>query len=300
MKKMKGKLEMTRTLKTIITFVITVVMFAAMSANTFAITDAELRELAALPQLERIARTKGLHLTVEESLKLSQYVHENRVQTIAKNRAMIAQYGDGCIVTPEYEWALPELSEASKVGLTYKGLAVPMSNISASTYNNGVYVKFDTILRARGYVIESTGESTINGYIYYIWHLVCANIVRGYNDIGIYNNKPGIDYDCYMGTDDKITRQEYAILAARLLEFAGVTTDKAPVVFKDADKFVGGNTYTAEDAKAAASLLVNLGIISPDENGNFDPTGNLYDITTILANYRLYTFIPQWTEEPIL
>ena len=293
-------------MKKIFLFVLTLAMFAAMTASAFAYTctDAELRELVAMTPSEADARgeqwhrERGGYMDKECVARLQAIRAEIQAAKQIEDNARTA--GLAMWVPEGFEWAAAELKASNDMGLR-NNYGSPLSNPVLCNDVTGDILK---VFERKGYDYRHTYEKlgitvgearkfALEGELY----LIDNNVITG-NTVGYKVNEYGNIVRKLTAEDTVyVTRQDFAVLYARVLRnIIGITDNGATVTFKDADKFTAGSDYTVEEAKAAAQLLANLGIMGTGGNVNFNPNANINIAEKDVAQYRLYNAIPRSPE----
>ena len=302
---------MTKTIKTVITFVITVVMFASMAVNAFAftLTEAEIYEIAAMTPEQRVAKfaeikaQRGGSLSVEDAKKIDAVAvaakNAQQAKMNAQSNAQREKYNGLTISDPSLEWALPELDKAYTVGILFRD---QYGNTSGETtdYSTNRTVGGITVTELLYRALYQKGYTDFGGTNVYYGSRAVGDFVTIankylYNHSIISHNTKGVytQYDCYSIDDNVIyTRQDLAVLFARGANYTGLTDTGNTIIFNDSEKFTAGSDYDINEAKAAAQFMVNQGVMWTDNN-NFDPDKEVTKFEAVITAVRLYNAIPQ-------
>ena len=251
---------MTKITKTVITFVITLTLFAAMSANAFASVN------TTGWTAEQIAAYRA------DQAEAAKFKRECGINADKAHREMIAE------LLP-YGYYFEMCNTVATNDARIKDVAYIVTQILEDT---------DVVLP---YYIHCSIDGLYKGRIK---TLQLPNMI----DTGLmdesWTESSGKLYDGVTVKGDKLaTREQLVITLARAVNYRGMNGNGVTPVINDIDKF------TTEEGKEAAKLIVGYGFLNLDANGNFNPqtnaTGNdLIEVAVRMHRYMKDVPLPQY------
>ena len=170
-----------------------------------------------------------------------------------------------------YEWAETAIENLYKKGVI-SGKAeksfCPQDNITREEFSKLVVLGIN--INIKGDDIPFTDVAPTDWYYDYVRTLYAAGVINGVSDT-------------VFGTGTNITRQDAAVMINRAMEKCGLITEE----YEEATDF--DDTHTISDyALESIAKLKSNGMITGDENNNFNPHTSMTRAEAAVLIYRVY------------